>query len=323
MPTPPVGYGGIERVVHTLGECLVRLGHEVTLFAIPGSSFSGRLVEVGRYHCAQVPGGKPVAISEEALYEEMAGHLRQHPVDVIHDWSFQNLFATRHPEEFPTVISTCIPPPPGYRPANLVACSRAHARVFQPEARFIHYGLDLSQWRPQYEPREEFVHIAKVDRIKGQHLSIWAARRARARLAVAGGVTDWGYHRLVLQPLGLLHGRVRFLGEVRGTAALLTEAAASVQTPRWFEAFPLVNLESLACGTPLIALARGGLPEQVVHGVNGFLCASTAEVAAAMTRVGEISRRDCRAHAEAHFSVERMAAQYLECYRDAMRGERW
>ena len=326
MPTPPVGYGGIERVVHSLGEALLRLGHEVTMFAIPGSRFSGKLVEVEAYHCAKTPGGATSpsrAVSEEPLYNRIVEHLRRHPTDVIHDWSFQNLFIRRHPDSAPCVVSACIPPAPGYRPPNLVACSQAHAKIFTPHARFVRYGLNLDEWEPCFQKSRHFVHLARVDRIKGQHLSMWAARKARARLILAGGVTDPAYYRLLLQPMSLITPTVSFLGEVQGSAGVLRDAAALVQAPRWFDAFPLVVLESFALGTPVISLARGGIAEQVVHGVNGFLCETTADLSHAMAHAGEIKPRDCRDYADEHFSVKRMAADYIAFYEDAIKGVRW
>lgn len=321
--TPPVGYGGIERVAHILGEGLVKLGHDVTLFALPGSRFSGNLVVVDAYQRAKTPGRKGASVSEEALYERMRDHLRRHPVDVIHDFSFENLFIKRHPEVAPFVVSCCTPPLPNYRPPNLVACSEAHARVFEPAARFVRYGLDLDQWTPCYDKKRHLVHISKVDRIKGQDFAIRAARRARVRLLLVGEVTDPAYYWLMLRPMSLLSPTVSFMGAVNGTHELLRDAGALVQTPRWFEAFPMVSLEAFASGTPVIALARGGLPEQIVNGVNGFLCENITDLADAMGRAGEINPRTCREYADAHFSSKRMVQEYVGCYEDAINGNNW
>jgi glycosyltransferase involved in cell wall biosynthesis len=323
--TPPVGYGGIERVVYHLAEELVRRGHAVTLFGPPGSACSGRTITVSGYDPATAPSSIPhpaAGLSEERLYEALQEFLRKERVDVVHDWTFQNLFVLRHRERVPFLISTCVPPHPGYARPNLVACSQAHAALCGG-VRYVHYGLPLADWRYRYEKKRHLVHISKIARYKGQHLAILAARRAGVELHLAGHVEDALYHA-ALRPLRWMSPGIKYIGEIDGTNAHLEEAAALVQTPRWFDAFPLVVLEALASATPVVAVATGGIPEQIVHGVTGFLCGpSVKELAQAMAAVDQIKPRDCRAYAEEHFSIERMAADYLTLYQRVIDGETW
>lgn len=324
--TPPKGYGGIERVVYSLVEALAELGHEVTLMAPPGSHCSGRTVEVEAYD-ADRP-WKAIKsmddfLSEEPLCEAMEEFLSQSEVDVIHDWSFESHFVLRNPSYVPFVISTCIPPPPSYSRPNLVACSRAHAELIGRGARHVHYGLPVDQWPYSLEKGDELIHIAKIARYKAQHLAILAAQRSGRKLLLAGNVEDRLYYNAVVRPLVALSRRVRYAGEIDGTAAHLQRAAALVQTPRWFDAFPFVVLEALASATPVIALASGGLPEQVCHGETGFLCNSVGELAEAYRRLPEIDPRACRDYAETHFSSRRMAEEYVSLYEKAIEGDRW
>jgi glycosyltransferase involved in cell wall biosynthesis len=212
--TPPVGYGGIERVVHTLVEQLVRDGHDAVLFGAPGSHCSGRTVEVSAYDPSKSPSGVWKAsdvISEEPLYETVSEYLKSHSVDVIHDWSFQNLFVLRHPERFPFVISTCVPPGPEYRRPNLVACSNAHAKLFGESTRFVHYGLDLKRWGYNYSKEEHFIHISKIARYKGQHLAIKAARKTGKRLVLAGNIEDRLYYYSIVKPLLWISPTVKYI----------------------------------------------------------------------------------------------------------------
>jgi glycosyltransferase involved in cell wall biosynthesis len=116
---------------------------------------------------------------------------------------------------------------------------------------------------------------------------------------------------------------VSYIGEIHGTNEHLMEARALIQTPRWFDAFPLVILESLASGTPVIAFDQGGIREQIEHGTNGFLCSTAADLAEAMNRVDEINPRVCRGMAEERFSVTRMARQYTELYDQVRDGVAW
>jgi glycosyltransferase involved in cell wall biosynthesis len=324
--TPPRGYGGIERVVSLLVEELVRQGHEVTLFATPGSYCSGTTVEVSAYDPSKAPSGfvkKSDILSEEPLYTVMNEYLKSHPVDVIHDWSFQNLFVLRHQDTTPFVISTCIPQPPDYSRPNLVACSRAHAGMCGEKAKYVYYGLDLDTYSFNYVKKDYFIHIAKIARYKGQHLAIRAFRKISEKLLIAGNVEDRLYYNGLIRPLLWCSSNVSYIGEIQGTNKYLADAKALIQTPRWFDAFPLVILESFASGTPVIAFPEGGIPEQIVHGHNGFICRTVNDLADAVMQISDITPRTCRQYAEEHFSVERMARDYCALYQRVLDGDRW
>jgi glycosyltransferase involved in cell wall biosynthesis len=324
--TPPTGYGGIERVVSLLTEQLIREGHDVTLFATPGSHCSARTVEIPAYDPARAPSGvrkgKDI-LSEEPLYETMSAFFKNHPVDVIHDWSFQNLFVLRHPERFPFVISTCIPPAAGYQRPRLVACSKAHAQLCGGTTRSVHYGLDLKNWAFSYAKKKHLIHISKITPYKGQHLAIQSARKAGQELFLAGNIEERWYYWTKIKPRLWFTPMVKYIGELQGTNTHLKEAAALVQTPLWFDAFPLVILEALASATPVIAFPQGGIPEQIIEGKTGFLCRNTDDLANAMKHIGDLKPQDCRAYAEEYFSVKRMATDYTKLYEAVCNGETW
>lgn len=324
--TPPRGYGGIERVVHAFVEQLIREGHDVTLFGAAGSYCSGETVAIEAYDPSVAPSGhrrKSDIISEEALYEAMRRHLESKRYDIIHDWSFQNLYVMRHPEKMPYIISTCIPPTPGYQRPNLVACSKAHAVLCGPGTRYVHYGLNLSDWDYSFIKQNHFIHIAKIARYKAQHLAILAARRTGADLCLAGNIEDPFYFYSTIKPLLLLSSHITYIGEIQGTNHHLKEALALIQTPQWFDAFPLVILEAMASATPVIAFDQGGVAEQIENGVNGFLCEDKRDLCDAMQRIREIKPQDCHDYAQEHFSVQRMVRNYVELYKRTLDGERW
>ena len=207
--------------------------------------------------------------------------------------------------------------------ANLVACSRAHAALCGPRTRFVYYGLDLKEWQYSYTKRPHLVHLAKIARIKGQHLAIWAARLAGKSLALGGVIAEpWYYHGLI-KPMLWLSPKMCYLGEIQDQNRFLQEAAALLQTPQRFDPFPVSTLEAFACGTPVIALIQGGLAEQVVNGVNGFLCHTWQEMVAAIGRLDEIKPQRCRDYAETYFSVQRMTHEYEELYLRVCDGEHW
>lgn len=324
--TPPIGYGGIQRVVHYLTEALARMGHEVTLMAPPRSWCTGRTIHVEAYDPDRpwtAIHSQDNLLSEEPLYEAMLDFLNKERVDVIHDWSFQNLFVRRHPEYTPFVVSTCIPPTPEYARDNLVACSAAHAHLIGGSTRHVHYGLPLKDWRFETRKTAPPIHIAKIARYKAQHLAMMAAVLAWSPLIIAGNVEGQRYYNFLFRPLLQISPGVRHIGEIRGTEEHLLKAAALVQTPRWFDCFPLVVLEALASATPVVALAAGGVPEQVKHGETGFLCHSFGDLVSAFRHIDEIDPAACRRDAEERFSDEVMARNYVALYQQVLDGERW
>ena len=113
------------------------------------------------------------------------------------------------------------------------------------------------------------------------------------------------------------------MGETNNPEDTLANALALVQAPRWFEVFPLVSLQALASGTPVISLSAGGMDEQIVPGVNGLLAGTVFELADAMRQVSDISRAACREIARDRFDVRHMVANYLTLYARAIEGERW
>ncbi len=116
---------------------------------------------------------------------------------------------------------------------------------------------------------------------------------------------------------------MRYIGEIADALPYLQRAAALVQTPRWFDCFPLVVIQALASATPVISLSAGGVPEQIRHGENGFLCQTFSDLVDAFRHVGDIDPAACRRDAETRFSDVLMADRYLELYRRAIEGERW
>ena len=323
-PTPPVGYGGIERVVHLLAEELVRQGHDVTLFGRAGTWCSGRAVVVDSYDGAREVSSGRDRLDEEALFQAVDRFVTAERPDVVHDWSLENLFVRRRPEAAPYMVSLCIPQPADYVQPNLVVASAAHAAVLrQAGVPHVHYGIDVEAVPFNPVGSDRLVHVAKIASYKGQHLSMLAAALARVKLDVVGNVEGRRYHRLAIRPLASVLPGVRLLRETTDVEATLGGARALVQAPRWLEIFPLVSLQALAAGSPLISLDAGGLSEQIEDGVTGFLAHDVRSLAEAMGRAGELDRTRCRAVARERFAVDRMARDYLALYARVLDGDTW
>ena len=323
--TPPRHYGPWENVVSLLTEGLVRRGVDVTLFATADSLSSARLqavcprgYEEDRQLIPKVWEGLHIA----SLFE------RGDEFDLIHN-HFDYLPLTYTGMTSTPVLTTIH----GFSsPGILPVFKRYNDRTFyaaisaadrSPELDYlgiVHHGIDLGQFsfRERPDPDEDayLLFFGRIHQDKGAGEAIAAARAAGMRLVMAGIIQDEAYYRAVVEP-HLAPGKVEFVGSV-GPAErdrLLGGAAALLHPIHFEEPFGLSVVEAMACGTPVIAYSKGSMPELIDSGRTGFLVEDVEQMAGAAGRLGEIRRRDCRAHVERHFSVDRMVDDYLNLYR--------
>ena len=183
--------------------------------------------------------------------------------------------------------------------------------------------MDIATYTPRDSvlPDAPLVFLGRLDPIKGAHDAIAIARGACRRLVIAGNRLsdgpDAGYFDARIAPH--LDGvRVQYIGPVDDGQKnrLLGEAAALLVPIGWEEPFGIVMAEACACGTPVIAFARGSVPEVVRDGVNGFTCLSVDEAIAAVAALGRIDRRAVRADCEARFAGTVIAGAYESLYRE-------
>ena len=324
---PPRLYGGTERVVSYLTEELVRQGHEVTLFASGDSATAARLV----------PGCPAALWRDPQCREPLAHHVRlvelvareAHRFDVVHfHLDYVHLPAVgRLPCPAVTTLHGRLHPP-DHRPlfdafpeAGLVSISDDQRRPV-PEANWlgtVYHGLprDLHTFREA--PGAYLAFLGRVSPEKGLDRAVEIARRAGLPLRVAAKIypEEVPYFEEVIEPLFRASPWVEFVGEVGGAAkdALLGHARALLFPIDWAEPFGLVMIESLACGTPVVAFRRGSVPEVMADPATGFVVGDVAGGVAAVGRVGTLSRRACRRAFEARFDAARMARDYLAVYR--------
>ena len=335
LPVPPPTYAGTERVVAALGDALLELGHDVTLYAPGDSEFAGRLVPTIEaslwsrgYH------GDVSAFILIALGKAWEDHERY---DVIHSHveTLGFLFA-RHCRT--PVVSTLHGRLDGYGAPELlaafpdvplVAISESQRR-FSPQANWvatIHHGLPFDTAPFGERPGDYLAFVGRITPEKGIADVIELARRTGLPLRMAAKVYDphekEHFAEVVEPALADDEVDIEFMGEIepRERDSLYAGARATIMLGAWPEPFGLVAIESLATGTPVIARRAGGLTETVEHGIDGFLVDDLAEAELAVQQVGELDRRRIRERALERFSPMRMAREYEAVYRRLVHGK--
>ncbi len=324
LPVPPRLYGGIERIVDMLAIGLIERGHDVTLFAHPDSTTAGRLVPW--------PGGnsqsKADALRNAAtLWRGVAGG----GYDVVHSFSRIAYLTPILPLAVPKLMTyQRAISPRTVRMGHALSRGSLHFSaisdwMMQDVARIgdwtmIPNGVPLASYtfRPAVAPDAPLVFLGRIEEIKGPHLAIELARRTGRRLVIAGNIPPEKQAWVDEHVLPHVDGtRISHVGPVDDAQknALLGQAAAFLMPILWDEPFGIVMAEALACGTPVIGMRRGAVPEVVVDGVSGFLGDTIDELEAAIHRIGEIDRAACRKHVETTYSAGVVVDRYLETYR--------
>jgi glycosyltransferase involved in cell wall biosynthesis len=334
---PPKLYGGTERVVSYLTEELVRLGHDVTLFASGDSQTSARLVACAPRALRLDPHVKDALPHHLLMLERVRS--RAHEFDVLHfhvEHVHLPLFRPFARKAVTTLHGRLDLPDlvPLYREFDdmpLVSISDAQRRPLAHAnwVATVHHGLPeaVCPFNPAPRGPHGTPYLAFLGRIspeKGLERAIEIARRAKRRLRIAAKVdrADEGYWRARIAPL-LADPLIEFVGEVdeERKPGLLGNAAALLFPIDWPEPFGLAMIESMSCGTPVIAWPHGSVPEIVEPGVTGFIVDSVEAALAALPMAERLDRGEVRLRFEERFSAARMARDYLSVYRSLKKRE--
>jgi glycosyltransferase involved in cell wall biosynthesis len=332
VAVPPHGYGGTERVIYNLTEALVRLGHEVTLYATGDSHTSACLKAAIEQAIRFSPAVDAVAL-HMALLAQVYREADQ--FDVIHSHldylTLPFIAATSTPTvltlhgrldqpEIARLLRT-------YRDANYVAVSAAQQR-YLPDLRWvatIYHGVDVRRFRYRVVPGTYLAFVGRISPEKGPERAIRIARMAGIPLKLAAIIEpkDEDYFHAVIEPM-LDPPQIELLGELdeAGKQELLSSALALLLPIDWPEPFGMVFIEALACGTPVLTCPQGSVPELLCDGVTGYIRPTDGELAAAAQNVASISRAGCRAYVEQRFDIRRMASEYVHVYGNLRSGDR-
>lgn len=322
--TPPRAYGPWELITSLLTEALIERGVDVTLFATLDSITKGKIDGVAPQGYSEDQSVNPKVW--EALHIahcfERAGEF-----DLIHNQAdfLPLIFARMVEAPIVTTIHGFSSPKilPVFQRYNdrsaYVAISAADRDPSLRYAATIHHGIAIDEFPFDPVGSDDLLFFGRIHPDKGAGEAIRAAQAVGRRLIMAGIIQDQEYHARDVAPFidgdmvdfrGVLGGvdRVRALGRARAMLHLIG----------FEEPFGLSVIESMACGTPVIAYRRGSMPELIVDGVTGFLVDTFDQAIAAIERVAEIDRASCRQHVERHFTVDRMADRYLDLYRQLL-----
>jgi glycosyltransferase involved in cell wall biosynthesis len=329
-PFVPVSYdtvGGTEQVVSLLDEVLVREGHRSLVIASEGSAVAGTLIRTPAMSGSELVSPERWDWAYEVHRRTLRDVLANYDVDVVHLHGID--FHTYLPHAGPPALATLHLPPHNYpkdvwrshHSLRMVNCVSRYSRRQYPSGvpmAMIPCGVRLDRFRPG-PPKEDFVlALGRISPEKGYHLALDAARQAGLRLLLAGKVPPFpeaeAYFDQQIRPR--LDADRRFLGVIAmpERAELLAKARCLVVPSLVCETGPLVAMEALASGTPVVAFPVGALPDNVEHGVTGFLVNSVDAMARGMRQASLLDGRECRRAAVEQFSSERMGRNYLDVY---------
>jgi len=325
---PPRGYGGTERVVAWLSDELVRLGHEVTLFASGDSRTDARLIPACARALWHDPECRDFLPHHARLMELVFQNASRFDVLHFHTDYLHFPLARRHAVPNVTTQHGRLDLPDiwplfsDFPEIPLVSVSDAQ-RAPLPESNWqatVHHGLPRDLHTFSERSAGYLAFLGRFSPEKRPDRAIEIARRSGLPLRVAARVysDERPYFEKEVEPLLRENASfVECVGEVGGRAKdeFLGGARALLFPIDWPEPFGLVMIEALACGTPVIAWGNGSVPEVIENGVNGFVVDSIEDAVAAVHRIDSLSRHECRRTFERRFTSARMARQYEQIYR--------
>jgi glycosyltransferase involved in cell wall biosynthesis len=323
---PPKLYGGTERVVYSLTEELVAMGHDVTLFASGDSVTSATLAPMREQALRLDPSVKDWV----AIYNRMVEliYRRKDEFDVLHfhiDYFPLSLFSrqrvpfltTLHGRlDLPEFIETYSTFPD----APFVSISDSQRRPI-PHLNWVRtvlHGMPADLLTPLPVKQDYAAFLGRISPEKGVDRAIRIAAKAGLRLKIAAKVdnADKDYYESQIRPLIAANPNVEFIGEINDAQKpeFLSGAHTLLFPIDWPEPFGLVMIEAMACGTPVIAFKCGSVPEVIDHGVTGFIVNDIDGAVAAVDRIGSLDRARVRATFDRRFTARRMAEDYLDVY---------
>jgi len=330
---PPEKYGGTELVVYDLACALTDLGHEVSVFASKDSNLPCRLIPVAPQNLYDMLGQFKWDFYEyDILQTEIVAKMHDE-FDILHNHNgfvpliISNLIKT----PIVTTIHSSLPPQPSsfadvFKDRLYISISDAQ-RQLAPQLNWIgrvYHGIDVKKYSFSANRGQYLFFLGTFSPYKGADIAIEISKKSSIPLILAGEIRhefeDFYKEKIASQHDGK---NVQVLGELtfEEKVNLLKNALALILPVRWNEAFGLVMIEAMACGTPVVAFKKGSTQEIIRHKTTGFLVDSVDEACEVLKCIDTIDRNLCRQEVEKNFSRETMAKNYLKIYSKLIGGE--
>lgn len=321
IPCPPNGYGGVERVVATLVDGLADAGHDVTLFAHPGSRVKARLV-TPPVEQTDIFDFQKDALHAASIVRDLSDFeiVHNHSVALLlfRQWLTRPMLTTVHGTTNYDAV----------RPIYRVNVDAKYASISDNQRHSglegmnwlatVYNGIDTDFYRPA--PRSELgylLHLGTLCHRKGTAEAVQVALKSNRRLVLAGRIDpiNQRYYDEHVQPF-IDGDQIRYIGEVDGEekVALYQQAEAVVLPINWHEPFGLVMAEAGACGIPVLVHDMGSAREVVEHNVTGFISTDERSMVAYVDRLNEIDPSVCRSRVQERFGLDAMVRGYLSLY---------
>lgn len=333
LPIPPMGFGGTERVIDGINKGLAALGHEITLFACAGSSCDGKTIEIidkpmydllGKFDFSAVQSYEFLSFAElikrKGEFDVIHNHMGIHPLALAEaiDVPIVTTYHSSIEPDFPYLAEA-------FKANRFVSISYAQ-RSLAPDFNWIATvpnPIDASMYTPSFSTGNDYLlFIGALNENKGVHIAIEAAKRLNMKLILAGKIMyekDQQYFNEVIKPQ-IDNIQIQFIGEVNDEQKneLYRDAKAFLFPSQWHEAFGLVAIEAMACGTPVVAFDKGAMREIINDGETGFIAVDLADYIEKVKRVHEISRENCRQHVIDNFDYHVVAKRYEQVFIDSI-----
>lgn len=321
--TPPRHYGPWERVASLLTEGLVKEKIDVTLYATGDSLTSAKLRSICKAPYEEDKNIDPKVWECLHISEIME---QADEFDVIHNnYDFLPLtysgliktpmVTTIHGFSSPKIL-------PVYKKYNktthYVSISDAHRSPDLDYIRTVYHGIDINNFTLNEDKGDYLLYFARIHSDKGTWEAIQVAKMAKTKLVIAGIIQDKTYYEEYVKPY--LNDDITYIGSVgpQERDSVLRNAYALLHPINFSEPFGLSVVESMACGTPVLAFGKGSMPEIIQNGKNGFIVSNIEEMAQRLKDIENISRKLCRETVVKRFSQEKMVKEYIEVYKEIL-----
>ena len=324
IPVPPGLYGGIERIVEMLVNAYVEHGFDVTLCANPASKVPCRLVGWKGSKSQDLSATiKNTLQLTQLVYKER--------FDIVHSFSRLAYMMAIMPFDIPKIMSYQRDPSVKQvgkavllsKKGSMIftGCSNYISNIIKPyaEAHTIYNCVPVDKYlaTETVEADAPLVFLGRLEDIKGPHLAIEVAQKTGKRLIIAGNIPQGKNDFFDQKIKPHLNERITYIGPIDDIAKneILGKALAFLMPIQWNEPFGIVMAEAMACGTPVIGLAYGSVPEVVKNGINGFVCTSVEGMIEAVNKVHTLNRLPIRKIVEQKYSNTKVTNDYLSLYK--------